>query len=84
MFYGIYFFQRYPAIDTIRISYVYVEHDDMENVLILERKYIDTYISQLNELIVNVETDDIWVKNKSKLCDYCDFRTHCNGDEEYK
>jgi RecB family exonuclease len=84
MFYGIYFFQRYPTIDTIKISYVYVEHPDMENALILERKYLDTYVGQLNELISNVETDDVWCKNKGKLCEYCDFKTHCDSDEEYK
>jgi hypothetical protein len=56
----------------------------MENALVLERKYLDTYVSQLTELITNVETDDVWCKNKGKLCDYCDFKTHCDSDVEYK
>ena len=80
VFYGIYFFQRYPKIDTIKISYVYVEHEDMENDLVLERKYLDTYISQLTELITNVETDVIWIKNQDKLCNYCEYKEHCDGD----
>lgn len=81
MFYGIYFFQRYPTIDTIKISYVYVEHDDLENAIVLERKFLDTYVSQLIELINNVENDIDYNKNPSKLCDYCDFKTHCSYNE---
>ena len=81
MFYGIYFFQRYPTIDTIKISYVYVEHDDLENAIVLERKFLDTYVSQLIELINNVENDVDYSKNPSKLCDYCDFKTHCSNNE---
>lgn len=80
MFYGIYFFQRYPNIDTIKISYVYVEHENMENDIVLERKYLDTYVSQLVELITNVETDEEFLKNPSKLCDWCQFKTHCSTD----
>ena len=80
MFYGIYFFQRYENIDTIKISYVYVEHEDMENDIVLERQYLDTYVSQLLELINNVENDSIFVKNPGRLCDWCEYKTHCNQD----
>jgi len=80
MFYGIYFFQRYPNIDKIKIAYVYVEHEDMENDIILERQYLDNYVSQLMELINNVEKDEIYAKNPTRLCDWCDFKTHCSQD----
>lgn len=80
MFYGIYFFQRYPTIEKIMISYVYVEHENHENAIVLERKYLDTYISQLIELITAVETDETFEKNPNRLCDWCDFKTHCSQD----
>jgi len=78
-FYGIYFFKRYENIQKIRISYVYVEHGDHENDIVLERAFLSTYISNLKELIQNIETDKIFPKKISKLCDYCDFRTHCSS-----
>lgn len=81
VFYAIYFFQRYPNISKIKISYVYVEHVDMENDLELSREYLDVYVSDLMELINNIETDVQFLKNPSKLCDYCDFKIHCSEDE---
>ena len=80
MFYGIYFFQRYPNIDIIKISYVYVEHEDMENNLMLERCHLDCYVNQLLELINNTENDEDFIKNNTVLCDYCEFKTHCSND----
>jgi len=80
MFYGIYFFQRYPSINTIKISYVYIEHPETENDLMLERKYLDTYISELRDLINNAEKDEDFVKNPSPLCQWCEYRVHCESD----
>lgn len=80
MFYGIYFFQRYPNINKIKISYVYVEHEDMENDLTLERQHLDGYVNQLLELINNAETDEDFIKNPTVLCDWCQYKTHCDND----
>lgn len=80
MFYAIYFFQRYSNINTIKISYVYIEHEDMENDIILERQYLNRYIDELMQLINNAENDDVFVKNPGRLCEYCDFRSHCKSD----
>lgn len=52
----------------------------MENDIILERQYLDTYISQLLESIDCVENDTTFDKNVTKLCDYCDFKLHCSQD----
>lgn len=81
LFYSIYFFKKYPKIDKIVLSYVYIEHEDHENDLTLERKYLRNYISQLMEWINNVETDKEFVKTPSGLCKYCKFKTHCSTDE---
>lgn len=80
MFYAIYFFQRYPTINTIKISYVYVEYIDIENDLILERKHLHTYIDELMQLIKNAEEDQVFSKNESRLCEWCEFKDHCASD----
>lgn len=80
MFYAIYFFKRYPAINKIKISYVYVEHEDHENSLELTRDNLSNYVSELMGLITNVETDEHYNRNPSKLCGYCDFNKHCSQD----
>lgn len=80
MFYGIYFFQRYENIDTIKISYVYIEHEDHENAITLERQYIDTYVSELLELVNATENDIDFIKNPGPLCNWCEFKSHCNND----
>jgi|GEM_PF-4136737 hypothetical protein len=80
MFYAIYFFQRYENINSIKISYVYVEHIDTENTMVLERKYLNTYILQLINSISNVEHEEDFKKTISTLCNYCEFKTHCDND----
>ena len=79
--YGVYFFQRYPTLDTIRISYVYVEHEEAENPMLLERKYLEHYIKIIKDYILAVETDDCFDKNKTKLCDWCEYKEHCDGEK---
>jgi len=81
MFYAIYFFQTYPKIDTIQISYVYIEHKDCENSLTLERKYLENYTNELLTSINNTETDEEFKKNVCGLCNYCEFKLHCDSDE---
>lgn len=79
LFYAIYFFKKYKQIHKIRISYVYVEQDS-ENDLILERKYLENYESNLRNMIYSAESDKEFKKCPSKLCEYCEFKTHCDAD----
>lgn len=78
MFYAIYFFKKYPTVNTIKISYVYVEHND-ENSITLERKYLENYIQQLMNLIESVEQDTEFKKNITKLCEWCQYQEHCSS-----
>ena len=80
MFYAIYFFQRYEKIDRIKISYVYVEHKDCENDILLERKYLDNYKKDLLDSISKIEMDEVFDKKPSLLCEYCEFKDHCLSD----
>jgi CRISPR/Cas system-associated exonuclease Cas4 (RecB family) len=80
MFYAVYFFQKYEKIKTIKISYVYIEHENQENTMTLERKYLNVYTKQLTEMIESAENDTIHKKNITRLCDYCEFKKHCSED----
>lgn len=80
MYYGIYFFKKFENINTMRITYVYVEHPEHENDLILERKFVDNYVNDLKSTINSVESDTEFCKNISSLCKYCDFEDHCVFD----
>ena len=77
MFYAIYFFQKYPALDKINIGYVYIEHAGCENSLLLERQYLPNYVEQLRGMIRAAENDTTFIKNPSRLCDWCPYQRHC-------
>lgn len=82
MYYGLYFFQRYPNVNTICISYVYIEHENMHNDLTLERKYLNDYKTKLIKAISEIENEEVFprtIKNY-KLCDWCEFQLHCEQD----
>ncbi len=79
LFYAIYFFILRPEISNIKISYVFVEHD-MENFIILDRKYLEVYIKSLIDLITASELETEYKKTISPLCPYCEYLTHCQQD----
>ncbi len=78
LFYAIYFFYSYPKIDNIRLSYVYIEHD-LENTLLLERKYLDKYVDAMLDMMEKTEKDTVFEKNKTKLCDWCPYKNYCDN-----
>lgn len=80
MFYSLYFFQKYKELQTIKISYVYVEHENAENYLVLERKYLNNYVKQLIDIIKLAETEENFNKNITPLCGYCDYKDVCEKD----
>lgn len=75
LLYSLFFFRKFENIDTIRISYIYVEHE-LENTMTLERKYLDKYIETLQTMIQNVETATEYVK-KTKFCNWCPYKDLC-------
>lgn len=74
--YGIYFFQKIPELERLRISFVYVEHDH-ENSLVLERKSIEGFKQQYLNLVEEIETSS-YPKREGYLCKYCQFFSMCN------
>lgn len=79
MFYAIWVFIKYPQINKVKISYYYVEHLE-SNDLILERQYFENYKKNLLNNITDIEKDNEFNKNITKLCDYCDYQEHCSKD----
>ena len=79
IFYAVYFFLKYPEVDKIRISFIYIEHE-LENAVILIRDNLKTYLKELLGIIQNIEADQEFQKKPSRLCDWCEFQKHCNSD----
>lgn len=77
MYYAIYFFQKYTKLNKIKITYQYIEHENADNSIVLDRMYLDNYKTQLLENINSIETDSVFNKCKTALCNYCDFQDIC-------
>lgn len=75
LYYAIHFFEKYK-IQKIKISFVYVEHN-LENDLLLEYKYLNNYKKELIQNISKIENCSDFAKNVTKLCDYCGFQEVC-------
>jgi len=63
----------FSGIDKIKASYMYVEHN-ISNDLIMERKYILSYIKEYISDIKQIESSLEFPKKVTKLCDWCDFK----------
>lgn len=75
MFYGLWFFKYRPHIEKIKINYVYVEHNQ-NNSIVLERKYVSDYESQLRNSITQIESATEFHK-KTTFCKFCQYRDVC-------
>ncbi len=80
MFYAVYFFIKFSKLQKIHVHYVYVEHDTLPNSLPMDRAHLDRYKLNLLENIHNIENDETFTKKKTKLCDWCEYSMHCDGD----
>ncbi len=76
LFYAIYFFLKYKNINKIIISYIYIEHN-LENSLELRRDELQDYLKKFLLNVQKIESDEMFNKTESKLCDYCDFVDIC-------
>lgn len=77
--YSIFIFLKYPHINKIIISYVYVEHD-LENRVELVRENLNNYVQELISKIKTIENDYEFKKNPTHLCNWCDYQLHCSKD----
>jgi hypothetical protein len=71
-------FKKYSKLNTIKISFVYIEHD-ADNSMTLERKYLDNYSRTLLETIRDAEIST-YEKCETRLCEYCPYQDYCSND----
>lgn len=78
--YAIYFFIRYPKLENINISYVYVEHENQFKHKDYTRDDLETLTKTLTDNINKIEQDENFEHNIGPLCNYCDFQDHCDNE----
>jgi len=80
LYYASWYFEKFP-VDTIVISYVFVEHENKELSYTLTRDNSNRYKKFLIKSIIAVEKENIFEKDETKvLCDYCEFQEYCEND----
>lgn len=77
--YAIWGFLKYPEIDIIKASFIYVEHSK-ENKFTYNRHEFKDLIKEFYNRTKEVETCTIYKKHVSALCEYCDFDLHKHCD----
>lgn len=75
MSYSLFFFNN-KNIDQIKLKYIYVEHN-LENSLIIKRDSIEFIKNWIKNTINKIENDTQFLKNKTKLCNYCQYKNIC-------
>lgn len=78
LYYSIGLFSRSP-VDKILLNYLYVEHNHAESKIV-HRSEIEKYKKALYTTIDIIETDEVYDKCETGLCNFCDFQDHCMQD----
>lgn len=71
--YAIYGFIKHPNINTIKASFVYVEHNE-ERTIVYTRDKLTEYIKTFYNKTKIIENTTVFEKKESALCNFCDFR----------
>ena len=81
--YAIWGFLKYPEIDTISASFVYIEHLK-ENRFVYRRSQFSSLVKEFYSKTKEVETTEYYKFNVSPLCGYCEFEKYeyCNKRKE--
>lgn len=80
MHYGSWYFSKFP-VDEITLSYIFVEHNTELNYTIYRDKLND-YKKALLKPIISAEKNEVFPRNMTALCDYCDYRELCDEEGE--
>jgi len=75
LYYAPWMFAEFPT-ETINIQYLFVEHDK-KLIKQLSRDKIKNYQLFIVKNISEIEKDEEFKKEESKLCDWCDFKDLC-------
>ena len=78
IFYATWYFHNFP-VDEIELMYIFVEHGTKSSYT-LKRENLKTYIRYLLESIQKIEADDKFEKHIGPLCNWCEYKKHCDED----
>lgn len=81
LLYSIYFFQRYPSLEKLKISYVYVDQDVVNSLEVL-RSFIETHKAHFLSIVNSIEADQEYIAKPSKLCHWCPYHKKCKESQE--
>ena len=79
-YYALWCFMQYPKIKNVECHYVYIETGDITQYIYTK----DSMKNIMKELLLRIKTIEkakMFVKNRTALCNYCDFyqHGHCTG-----
>lgn len=74
MMYMVWAFYKYPELEEVITSFVYVEHLQ-EKEYKFTREHLNPSIMKILGKILNIEKDTTFLKKEGPLCNFCDFRT---------
>jgi hypothetical protein len=78
--YAAWVFLKYPEIEKVISSFVYVEHLE-EKQYIFKRSHLTAILKKIVEKIVKIEKATDFEKSESPLCEYCSYRAEGYCDE---
>lgn len=76
MYYGVWFLQRFPESQNVKLRYVYVEHLN-EHSAIFDRKNLELIKTSFLSDIKSIENCEDFTKNPTPLCNWCEFCDLC-------
>ena len=77
--YGIYVMKKYN-LNKVKLRYVYVEHSK-ENTLEIDIPFTNELTQKYKNIINELENTKEFKKCVTRLCDYCDFKDKCFGNQ---
>lgn len=79
-YYALWCFMQYPEIKHVKCHYVYIETCDVKEY-VYSKESMKEIMKELLLRIKNIEKARMFVKNRTALCNYCDFykHGHCTG-----
>lgn len=77
--YGIYVLYKFPDIQEVKATFVFVEHSTKKSFMIY-RSELPKYLKMFFDKTKNIEGDKFFPEKVTALCDYCDFKDiHCDA-----
>ena len=79
MLYAIWIFRNpiFDSVNEVLGSYVYVEHNVVNEKRFYRTELLD-YINEYVKTIKTIENTEVFAKKETRLCDWCEYKEHCD------